>query len=241
MMVKRTFPILLLSAMLLFAFTSLASQLQTALPGTDSWRTQTGSYFNFGVQPGTLFTPLHHIGVVQFVGLPIYPNGADTLIARLTDADINGNPIPIQLLSLSWQSVGLVDVDGVRYSVTATLDPAQLADDVGTMSIMGSQLGGTYSAQLDAYLQVVFTPQQNPDSFEVFVPLRLNNPNGTWVGKPSHIPNEVYFDPSVTVYNIDDGMGQVILDPVPTPEPGTLVLFSAAALAAFGRMKAGRR
>jgi hypothetical protein len=142
---------------------------------------------------------------------------------------------------MSWQSVGLVNVDGIFYSVTATLDPAHLADDVGTMSIMGNQLGGMYTAQLDAYLQVVFTPQQDPDSFEVFVPLRLDNPNGTWVGKPSSIPNEVHFDPSVTVYNIDNGMGQLNLDPVPTPEPGTLVLVSSAALAMLVRMKAQRR
>jgi hypothetical protein len=239
-MLRRTLLVSLLSMLVLLASVSFASMLHTALPGTDQWRTQTGSYFNFGTQPGAPFAPVHHIGVVQFVGLPIYPNGADTLIARLTDADINGSPIPIQLLALSWQSVGLVDVDGVLYSVTATLDPAHLAEDIGTMSIMGSNLGGTYDAQLTAFILFHFA---NPDPpFDLDIKIRLDTTIiPPWTGQPSNIPGEVYFDPSVTVYNLDDGMGQVILDPVPTPEPGTLVLLSSAALAVLGRMKAQRR
>ena len=85
-----------------------------------------------------------------------------------------------------------------------------------------------------------FTPHGNPPNFDVIDKLVLDG-GSTWVPKPSNIPEEVCFDPSETVYDIGGGLGQIILDPVPTPEPGTLMLISVASLTLLGLAQAKLR
>jgi hypothetical protein len=93
------------------------SPLTVAL-GSDYLQTQPGSSFNFG--PG--------IGVVNFMGVPLtgalippgYQQslaGTDTIVQRQADADINGNPIPIQLMALSVESTAPVNVGGSFFDV----------------------------------------------------------------------------------------------------------------------------
>jgi len=69
-------------------------------------------------------------------------------------------------------------------------------------------------------------PTVDPDSFDLFIELKLDTTTvDPRVGLRSNTPGEVHFNPSVRIYHIDSGMGQVVLDPVPTPEPGTLARY----------------
>lgn len=51
-MLNRYLRALTFSVLVMLASVSFASALKTALPGTDEWRTQTGSFYNFGIRPG---------------------------------------------------------------------------------------------------------------------------------------------------------------------------------------------
>ncbi len=66
------------------------------------------------------------IGLIPLMGDPIFQNGSDTVVQRLADADATtGAAINTQLTGL-----------GRRGGLSVALDPANLANDVGTMSFL---------------------------------------------------------------------------------------------------------
>ena len=106
----------------------------------------------FASQPGTHFNFGGGIGDVNFLGLPSGPFNTDTIIQRRVDAVLGGSAIPIQMVGLSLKSAAPVNVGGSFFDVFVTLDPANLANDTGTMSIAGNTTtGGTFASALNVF------------------------------------------------------------------------------------------
>jgi hypothetical protein len=142
--------------------------------GSDYFATQGGTFFDFG--PG--------IGPVPFMGLPIGPGNTDTIVQRQADAAIGGAAIPIQITALSLKSVAPVNVGGSFFDVFVTLDPAHLANDTGTMSIMGTLAGGTFTSSLNVFFDAHFQPVGAGSPFDVFSNVTLANAGATWGPTP---------------------------------------------------------
>src|SRR5438132_8409563 len=124
----------------------------------------------FAIQPGTHFNFFGGIGDVNFLGLPIGPFNTDTIIQRrIVDAVLGGSAIPIQMVALSLKSAAPVNVGGSFFDVFVTLDPANLANDTGIMSIVGNTTtGGTFSSALNVFFQAHFAPVAVGSAFDVF-------------------------------------------------------------------------
>jgi hypothetical protein len=127
-----------------------AASAQIVAVGTDYLTTGAGTQFNI---PG--------IGVVQFKGNPI-PNlgSTDTVVERQEDADLAPGQatIPIQVTQLSLESTGPVAIGGNSCNVFVVLDPANLARDVGQMTIFGAPpyTSGTFDSTFILYFEVTF-------------------------------------------------------------------------------------
>jgi len=144
--------------------------------GTDYFQTipgngQSGTFFNFGGYDG--------IGLVDFMGVPIGPGNTDTEVERLGNAQINGGPVEIQLETLSLESTAPVDIGGYLYNMFIGLNPAD--QSTGTITIMGTTYGGTFTSTLNVYFEASFVPTNggppvNPFTNEV----TLTNPGATW-------------------------------------------------------------
>jgi hypothetical protein len=92
------------------------------------------------------------------MGVPFGPGNTDTIVQRQGDATINGGAIPIQLVALSLGSTAPVLVGGNPYNVSHMLDSTQLAKNVGTITIMGSTSGGTFTSSLNVFFDATFKP-----------------------------------------------------------------------------------
>jgi hypothetical protein len=119
----------------------------------------------FQTQPGTQFAFGPPIGLVSFISDPIGPGATDTIIERLGNEDLN-NPtaVPLEVMALSLESAAPVNVGGMLFNVFVTLDPANLANDTGTITIDGSPSGGTFSSLFNVYFQASFVQQGNPSN-----------------------------------------------------------------------------
>ncbi len=111
---------LLVLLVLLGSFTTAVAQSETVALGSDYFQTvpgmgngSSGTDFNFG----------NGIGVVDFMGVPMGGSlgNTDTIVQRQADATINGPGIPIQLVALSLQSTGAVNVGEVEVGTAATI------------------------------------------------------------------------------------------------------------------------
>ncbi len=143
--------------------------------GSDYFQTQPGTSFNFG----------GGIGPVDFMGLPIGPGLTDTIVQRTQDATIGGAGIPIQLVALSLESTAPVNVGGSFFDVFVTLDPANLASDVGMMTIMGSSAGGTFDSFFDVFFDAHFAPIGAGNPFDVFSSVHLSQSGAMWGPTPT--------------------------------------------------------
>jgi hypothetical protein len=143
--------------------------------GTDYFQTQPGTFFNFG---GT-------IGTVNFLGLPIRPGNTDTIVRRMADAPIGGPSIPIQIVALSLKSTAPVNIGGSFFDVFVTLDPANLQNDTGAMTVTGSLGGGTFSSTLNVFFDAHFQPLVGNSFFDVFTSISLSNSGAQWVPTPA--------------------------------------------------------
>jgi hypothetical protein len=146
----------------------------TVARGSMYFQTQLGTSFNFG--PG--------IGAVNFIGLPIGPGLTDTIVQRNAGATINGVAIPIQITALSLVSTAPVNVGGSFFDVFVTLDPAHLADDIGTATGSGTLSGGTFSTSFTESLDVHFAPHGGGTGFDVFLSQVLSNSSASWSPTP---------------------------------------------------------
>jgi len=115
----------------------------------------------FATAPGTQFT--FDGMTIPLMGVPLGPgNTTDTIVQRQADAVINGPSVPIQLTALQLESVGPVPVPGVgTIPIFASLDPANLGKDTGTITITGSLAGGTFSSFFDVFFDVCTAPGVN--------------------------------------------------------------------------------
>jgi len=211
--------------------------------GTDYFQTQPGTSFNFGGS----------IGVVNFQGLPIGPGLTDTIVQRQADAVIGGAPVPIQITALSMESTAPVAGFG-GVPVYITLDPLNLANDSGMITIGGSLSGGTFSSNLDVFFDVCITPGAMGvgcvSATLATAMVSLSQSGAPWLPTPSAgdvivtgltpdqaanlhtglLPNEVDFFASGPVTHCG-GTGCIdkhIVGPAPVPEPTTLALLGLA-------------
>lgn len=143
--------------------------------GSNYFATQPGSHFNFG----------GGIGDVSLLGLPIGPFNTDTIIQRKADAVLGGPAIPIQIVAWSLKSAAPVNVGGSFFDVFITLDPANLANDTGTMSIAGNTTtGGTFSSGLNFFFQAHFAPTGAGSAFDVFNQVNMTSSGTAWGPTP---------------------------------------------------------
>jgi hypothetical protein len=180
-------------AALVCSIAATAADLDPTVPtaafGSDYFSTGSGSHFNFG----------GGIGDVNFIGLPIGPFKTDTIIQRRADATLGGPAaIPIQIVALSLKSAAPVNVGGSFFDVFITLDPANLANDTGTMSITGNTTsGGVFSSSLNIFFQAHFQPVSTGFAFDVFSQANVSNGSTPW----TPIPGSAI----VLVNGLDDG------------------------------------
>jgi PEP-CTERM motif len=161
----------------------------TVALGSDYFTTQAGTHFNFGGP----------IGNISFTGLPVGPGSTDTIVQRQADAPIDGStPIPIQLIALSLQSTAPVNVGGNFFNVFVTLDPSNLANDTGTMTISGNTTGGTFNSSFGVFFDAHFAPVGGGGAtFDVFSNTILSQSGAQWSSTPP--PN------ILLVTGVDDG------------------------------------
>src|SRR5260221_6761218 len=174
-MVRVSTPFQTILLVLGFSMAVSAADIDPTVPsvalGSDYFATQPGTHFNFG----------GGIGDVNLLGLPIGPFNTDTIIQRRADAVLGGQPIPIQMVALSLKSTAPVSVGGSFFDVFITLDPANLANDTGTMSIAGNTTaGGTFSSALNVFFQAHFAPTGAGSAFDVFNQVAVTSSGTPW-------------------------------------------------------------
>jgi hypothetical protein len=179
-MARFTTPALLtVLVMLGSSMSARAADVDPTVPsvalGSEYFATQPGTHFNFG----------GGIGDVNFLGLPIGPSNTDTIIQRKADAVLGGAAIPIQIVGLSLKSAAPVNIGGSFFDVFLTLDPTNLANDTGTMSIAGNTTtGGTFSSGLNVFFQAHFAPTGAGAPFDVFNQINIISSGTAWGPTP---------------------------------------------------------
>lgn len=249
LVVAFTPPTLIALAVALPTTVARANAVETVAEGSDYFQTQAGT---FDTIPG--------IGVVDFMGVPFGPGGTDTIIQRQADAVINGPAIPIQIIGLQLESTAPVTVSpsGPTIPIFISLDPLNLANDTGTMSIVGSVTGGTFNSSLNVYFDICTAVSDDngvgcgsgttlgtgmldlvnsgdswsptPLAGDVLVTGPFGDPAANLhTGLPS---NEVDFFPAPPLSECagpaNGPTGCHIVDPAPAPEPASLAMFGAA-------------
>ena len=235
--------------------------LQAGIPGvvvlgTDYFQTVpgvsnvSGTWFDFGGP----------IGIVDFMGLPVGPGNTDTIVQRQADADpYSPGPTPLQIVTLSLQSTSPVDIGGSFFGVFVTLDPANLSRDIGTMTIMGGTLGGTFTSSLDVFFDAHFQPLTTGSPFDVLSEITLNNSGASWTPFPPPGAVLVYGplgdqqanchgpDPGCARGDLVDFFGSPVecgpggchvVIPATTPEPCSLLLLGPAGIGLLWKLRA---
>jgi hypothetical protein len=231
----------------------------TVALGWDYLQTVPVTSFDFTVLSGGA------VGVVNFMGNPVGPGNTDTIIQRLADATINAgsaptgltaaqiallpNAIPIQITELSLESTAPVDIAGSFFDVFVTLDPTNLANDKGTMSIYGSTAGGTFDSQFDVFFEVQFENTSNPAANLNIFDSAVLTPIGTATWAPTQpsscIPTTEGDPADILHHSVCSATG-----PVPsqdfyltgtTPEPASIWLMGAGLLGMGTFMRRRRR
>ena len=180
-MARFTTPALLTVLLILgSSLSASAADIDPTVPsvalGSEYFASQPGTHFNFG----------GGIGDVNFLGLPIGPFNTDTIIQRrIVDAVLGGPAIPIQMVGLSLRSAAPVNVGGSFFDVFVTLDPANLANDTGTMSIAGNTTtGGTFTSALNVFFQAHFAPTGAGSAFDIFNQVHITSSGTAWGPTP---------------------------------------------------------
>jgi hypothetical protein len=190
------------------------------IQGADYLNTTSGQ-FDFG-------SP---IGTVNFVSNPIGPGTTDTIVQRQSDAVVNGPAVPIMITALSLESAAPVNIGGSFFDVFVSLDPANLANDTGTLSVMGTSTGGTFSSTLDVFFEIQFIPLvPGPAPSPIFGETMFTG-SGTWTSQapPESVNPGAGFFPTGTEASL---LASHSVQPATfVPEPSTWIHCAWALLA----------
>ena len=145
---------------------------------------------------------------------------------RLTDADATtGAPINTQLTGLALVGTG------ANSGLSVTLDPAHLANDVGTMSFLvtspttpGTEIHGTIADTLTVFYQVSIGGVPVATGVEQFTS------TGTWEAFLPAGANEVTNFKIILDTHVDPANGQHVVSSFAVPEPSTWIMLAAAGL-----------
>lgn len=156
-----------LAGLYCIGFLVQAAMAQTVQAGTDLWASASPVTFNIG-----------GIGPVDFCGAPPVdptvwglPPGtdtgnADTVVERLSGADLSGGPatIPIEIVALSLTSCAPITVDfgGGPNLWDVRVGLSQLGPSQGAMVIQGGPSGGTFDSTFFVRPVFTFTEVGNP-------------------------------------------------------------------------------
>lgn len=212
-----------------------AAKADTVVLGSDYLQTLPGTYFNFGGA----------IGVVDFTGYAFGPGNTDTIVQRTSDITINGGPGNLQLTALSLVSTTPVSFPGSSGLIYITLDPFNLANDSGQITIGGTKAGGTFSSFFDVFFDVCTAPGSNGvgcggGALISSGSLQLSNAGANWTSTPSGVivagpvgdpsanlhtglgSNQADFWPDPIIES-HPGLGQHVVSPA-VPEPSTWMM-----------------
>jgi hypothetical protein len=110
----------------------------TVVLGSDYFTSEAGTQITYDGQ------------TIDLTGNPIGPGATDAIIQRTSNITI-GSSGSLLMTALSLKSTNL------SIPIYVTLDAAKTADDTGTINIMGSAAGGTFSTTLDLYIDICTT------------------------------------------------------------------------------------
>lgn len=202
----------------------------------------------FETQPGTVFNG------IPLMGDPFGPGATDTIVQRLSDVTI-GSSGSLMLTGLQLESISPATIGAFSGPIFISLDPANLTNDTGTISIGGSTAGGTFTSALNVYFDVCTAPGVNGVGCGAGVSLEtgslpLTNSGANWSPTPAagtEIVSGLYGDQAANLHTglptgeVDffinppgftesgPGAGHAVTDAT-TPEPGSFVLLGTALL-----------
>ena len=82
-------------------------------------------------------------------------------------------------------SAAPVTIGGFNYRLNAKLDPANLANDVGTMTITGTGAGGSFAATLTVFGEIDFTPLNGGPTIPAAFTQKTFTSTANWTSTPS--------------------------------------------------------
>jgi len=227
------------------------TRADTVVLGSDYLHTTT-AFFDFGAPVNS---------AVSFQSNPVGPGNTDTIVQRQADATLGGGPIPIQITELSMVSTAPVNVGGINYNVFVTLDPNNLPNDTGTMSITGTAAaGGAFSSTLDVFFLATFEPvgggvsipitgeeiftgsglwSPTPPAGAVIVPGAVGDQNANMHTGLSSGQSD-FFISGLGLHVAPNG-GHTVVTAFSIPEPSTWIMLVTAGLIVPVYTKLGRR
>lgn len=139
------------------------AKADTVVLGSDYLSTTAGSFINLdGLIVDFMGNPNYTAYPIS--GTPTNLGGTDTILQRTSDITIGVANTSENLLvkALSLESTTAVPVTGIGdIPIFASLDPNNLANDTGTLSIFGTVAGGTFASDFTAYLDLCTGPGVN--------------------------------------------------------------------------------
>ena len=200
----------------------------------------------FATQPGTEFS-FGSYGTINLMGVPFGPGNTDTIVERLSQAPVSPGgtiQIPIEIVALSMESTQPLNIAGSLFNVFVTLNPAQLNNDTGQMTITANSAGtgGTFTSSLDVYFDACLQPgAQGVGCANGTSPIAtgeevLTNSGANWSMTPSPgyvSPIGDFFVQGTVTENCLPGTtppcgpsATYVIEPAVTPEPSSLALWA---------------
>lgn len=154
--------------------TALAGPSGTVVLGTDYLIEQSGTLISGGPFNG-----------IAFAGTPIGPGNTTATVERTTDVSINGPVAPVTITAFAAHSTAPVNIGGTFFDVFIALDPADLSQDVGTISISGGLAGGTFQESLDYFADLHLMQVGMPaNTMDLVAEIMQTSSGGRWSRDP---------------------------------------------------------
>ena len=225
------------SAILALSFCPTA-QADDIPPGSDYFMTEPGTQFVFNG------------ATVPLMGVPIGPGLTDTIVQRTSDITVFPGTTPIQITALSLESTQPLNIAGGFFDIFVTLNPADLTNDTGQMTITENSTGtgGTFTSFFDVFFDVCLQPGANGVGCASGTSpigtgeVTLSNSGANWsttpvlgyVGPPGNFfPGDSNGTPSPITETCLPGTTPPCgppathnVDPATTPEPSSLALWA---------------